>query len=69
MYDFNTLNTSKMSPTLGTSATPSSSHNSDVNMSDAIETNNINVNKPDLYSGDCAKLDNWLMQQDLFFIF
>lgn len=58
-----------MSPTSGTSATPSSSHNSDVNMSDAIETNNINVNKPDLYSGDRAKLDDWLMQWDLFFMF
>jgi hypothetical protein len=29
----------------------------------------MNVNKPDLYHGDRAKLDDWLMQWDLFFMF
>jgi hypothetical protein len=29
----------------------------------------INVNKPDLYYGERSKLDDWLMQWDLFFMF
>jgi hypothetical protein len=31
--------------------------------------NVMNVNKPDLYNGDRSKLDDWLMQWDLFFTF
>ena len=29
----------------------------------------VNVNKPDLYHGERSKLDDWLMQWDLFFMF
>jgi hypothetical protein len=58
-----------MSTALGTTATPTSSRSADVNMTDTIKTNNINVNKPDLYHGDRAKLNDWLMQWDLFFMF
>jgi hypothetical protein len=39
-------------------------------MSDTVTpTNNVIVNKPDLYHGDRTKLDDWLMQWDLFFLF
>jgi hypothetical protein len=32
-------------------------------MSDGLASNNgMVVNKPDIYHGDCDKLDNWLMQ-------
>jgi hypothetical protein len=58
VYDFNTLNTPKISSILGTRATPSSSCSHDTDMTDTIETNNINVNKPDLYYRDRAKLDD-----------
>jgi Retrotransposon gag protein/Zinc knuckle len=58
-----------MSSISGARATPSSSRSHDTDMTDTIETNNINVNKPDLYYGDRAKLDDWLMQWDLFFMF
>jgi hypothetical protein len=60
-----------MSTSTGTNrATPSNSENSDVSISDTVTpTSNITVNKPDLYHGDRAKLDDWLMQWDLFFLF
>ena len=40
-------------------------------MTDAGTTTHsvMNVNKPNLYYRDCAKLDDWLMQWDLFFMF
>jgi hypothetical protein len=39
-------------------------------MSDGLASNNgMVVNKPDIYHGDRDKLDNWLMQWDLFFMF
>jgi hypothetical protein len=71
VYDFNTLNTPKMSSTSGTRATPSSSRSNDTDMTDTGTTtqNVMNVNKPDLYNGDRSKLDDWLMQWDLFFTF
>ena len=57
-----------MSTTSGSRATPSNS--SDVNMSDEVNDNNgMVVNKPDVYHGEREKLDNWLMQWDLFFMF
>jgi hypothetical protein len=62
-----------MSTTLGTCATPSSSCSTDVDMTNPppVTTNvaTINVNKPDLYYRERAKLDDWLMQWDLFFMF
>ena len=60
-----------MSTTSGTRATPSSSRSTDTDMTDAGTTNHnvMNVNKPDLYHGDRGKLDDWLLQWDLFFMF
>ena len=60
-----------MSTTSGTRATPSSTRSNDTDMTDAGTTTNsvMNVNKPDLYYGDRAKLDDWIMQWDLFFTF
>jgi hypothetical protein len=51
-----------MSTTLGTCATPSSSRSMDVNITNLLPvTNNvatINVNKPNLYYRERAKLNN-----------
>ena len=60
-----------MSTTSGTRATSSSSRLNDTNMTNAGEFTQsvMNVNKPDLYYGERAKLDEWLMQWDLFFMF
>ena len=57
MYNFNTLNTPKISFTLGTRATPSSS-NIDVDYDPLAYTLGINVNKPNLYYRERSKLDN-----------
>ena len=59
MYDFNTLNTLKISTTLGTRATPSSSCLNNTNMTNAREFTQsvINVNKPNFYYREYAKLD------------
>jgi hypothetical protein len=57
-----------MSTTLGSRATPSNSVDTD--MSDGLASNNgMVVNKPDIYHSDRDKLDNWLIQWDLFFMF
>lgn len=59
-----------MSTTSGTRATPSSSSNEAPPVYEAAPTgNNIAVAKPDLYKGDRNKLDDWLLQWDLFFTF
>jgi hypothetical protein len=51
-----------MSTTLGTYATPSSSRSTDVNITNLLPVANdvatINVNKPDLYYRERAKLNN-----------
>jgi hypothetical protein len=57
MYDFNTLNTPKMSTILGTRSTPSSS-NIDINHKPLAYTSGINVNKPNLYYRERSKLNN-----------
>jgi Retrotransposon gag protein/Zinc knuckle len=41
----------------------------DVDVDPPVYTSGMNVNKPDLYHGDRSKLDDWLMQWDLFFTF
>ena len=53
-----------MSTTLGTRATPSSSCLNNMDMTNARTTTYsvMNVNKPNLYYRDRAKLDDWLMQ-------
>jgi hypothetical protein len=57
-----------MSTTSGSRATLSNSVDTD--MSDGLASNNgMVVNKPDIYHGDRDKLNNWLMQWDLFFMF
>jgi hypothetical protein len=60
-----------MSNISGTRATPSNSSVEDTDMNDVGTTRSsvMNVNKPDLYHGDRSKLDDWLMQWDLFFLF
>ena len=59
-----------MSTTLGTYATLSSSSNEALLIYKAVPTGyNIAVAKPDLYKGDRNKLDEWLLQWDLFFTF
>jgi hypothetical protein len=57
MYNFNTLNTPKISAILGTHSTPSSS-NIDVNHKPLAYTSSINVNKPYLYYRERSKLNN-----------
>ena len=59
-----------MSTTLGTRATLSSSSNKALPVYKAAPTsNNIAVAKPNLYKGNRNKLNNQLLQQDLFFTF
>ena len=58
-----------MSTTSGNRATPSSSNDTDMTDDGAARMGNITVNKPDLYHGERNKLDDWLMQWDLFFMF
>jgi hypothetical protein len=60
VYNFNTLNTPKISSTLGIRATPSSSclNNIDITNASVITYSVINVNKPNLYNRDYSKLDN-----------
>jgi hypothetical protein len=41
----------------------------DVDHEPPAYTSGMNVNKPDLYHGERSKLDDWLMQWDLFFTF
>jgi hypothetical protein len=41
----------------------------DVDHEPLAYTSGMNVNKPDLYYGERSKLDDWLMQWDLFFTF
>jgi len=40
-----------------------------VSVAEELPRNVMNVNKPDLYHGDRSKLDDWLIQWDLFFLF
>ena len=57
-----------MSTTSGSRATPSTSV--DTNMVDDTSiTSVMNVNKPKVYHGEREKLNNWLIQWDLFFTF
>jgi hypothetical protein len=58
MYNFNTLNTPKISSILKTYTTPSSSCLHNIDITNTIKTNNININKPNLYYRDRAKLNN-----------
>ena len=59
-----------MSGTPGSHATPSSSrYDSDDANVNAGTGNVMNVSKPDLYHGERHKLDDWLIQWDLFFLF
>ena len=58
-----------MSTTSGTRATPSSSNEAPPVYEAAPTGHNIAVAKPDLYKGDRNKLDEWLLQWDLFFTF
>jgi hypothetical protein len=69
IHSCNTVNTPKIASTLGTYTTSSSSCLHNIDISNAIETNNINFNKPNPYCRDCAKLNNQFMQWDLFFMF
>lgn len=41
----------------------------DTDMTDLPSNNGMLVNKPDVYHGERDKLDNWLLQWDLFFMF
>lgn len=58
-----------MSTSTGTNQATPSSANMDENMDASIPANIMNVKHPDLYSGDRNKLEDWLMQWDLFFLF
>ena len=60
-----------MSGTLGSRATPSSSRSNDSDDANvnAGTSNVMNVSKPDSYHGERHKLDDWLIQWDLFFLF
>ncbi|KAJ4982496.1 reverse transcriptase domain protein, partial [Stagonosporopsis vannaccii] len=52
-----------------TRATPSSSNEAPPVYEAAPNAGTISVAKPDLYKGDRQKLDEWLLQWDLFFTF
>lgn len=41
----------------------------DVSVAEEVPRNVLNVNKPDVYRGERHKLENWLIQWDLFFLF
>ncbi|KAJ8108176.1 hypothetical protein OPT61_g8356 [Boeremia exigua] len=58
-----------MSTTSVPRATPSTTSSSLPDADDTPTGNVMNVNKPDTYHGDRAKLDDWLLQWDLFFMF
>ena len=58
--DFNILNTSKISTTLETYTTSSSSYLTNIDIANASTINYtiININKPNLYYRDYSKLNN-----------